>query len=233
MGLKRHTLLLLLLICLSANCTANQRVLPKDFKLVLLSSTRAVVAIGTNRFVLQVGQSAPNGVTLTAVDSSSANFLYQGQQETLTFDRMGVEPAAFTGKELTTSNEDDLGVVQLFARDNGFYHVDAQVNDQPLEFLIDTGADLVVLSSLHAAELGLNLENKRRGRMRTASGIVDMVSLRLHSVQVGGITIYDVKAAVIFYEGLPMPLLGMSFLRYVDMNQQHDRLELIERAVYQ
>lgn len=226
--LRRFTVLFLLLAC--ATCNAWQQVLPDGFRLVVLSSVRAVIAIGTERHVLQVGESTPSGVTLTALNAGSATFAYKGKKETISFDGMGATPASFDVDSSPSIDDGELPVVALFARDNGFYHVNADINGQSMEFLVDTGADMIAMSSSHAKALGIDLTGKQRGRVYTAGGAVESVRVKLSSVSVGEITIYDVDAAVIIGHDLAFPLLGMSFLRHVDMTQQADRLELKQRA---
>lgn len=225
--LQRFTFLFLLLACVTGN--ARQQILPDGFRLVVLSSVRAVIAIGTQRHVLQVGESTPSGVTLTDLNAGSATFSYKGKKDTISFDSMGTAPASFDVDSSQSVNDGELPVVALFARDNGFYHVNADINGQSMEFLVDTGADMIAMSSSHATALGIDLKGKQRGRMYTAGGIVESVRVTLSSVSVGEITIYDVDAAVIIGYDLALPLLGMSFLRHVDMTQQADRLELKQR----
>ncbi len=226
--LRRFTLFFSLLFCTSAS--AYQPVLPDGFRLVVLSSVKAVIAVGTARHVLRVGESTPDGITLTSLDAGAATFVYKGREETISFDGMGASPASFDVDRPQGGRDEELAVVALFARDNGFYHVDAEINGQIMEFLVDTGADLVAMSTNHAAALGLSLAGKQRGRMYTAGGIVESVRVKLNSVSVGDITIYDVDAAVIIGYELQLPLLGMSFLRHVDMQQQSGQLELRQRA---
>ena len=209
---------------------AFKQVLPDEFRLIALSSKRAIVAIGTERHVLGVGDATPTGVSLVRVDSESATFSVDGEQETVSFDAMGAASAGYDVDAKDRDNAGGPGQVVLFAERNGFYYANATVNGLDFEFIVDTGANLVVLNEVHAGQLGINLAGRKRALMQTAGGVVEMVRVRLDSLSVGAITVYDVDAAVLLGRDPAQPLLGMSFLSKLDMRQTNGQLELSERT---
>jgi len=94
------------------------------------------------------------------------------------------------------------------------YQVNGHINNTPIAFLIDTGATYVAMSERHAKKIGLKYKQKgKRGSAQTASGIVTTWELTLDSVDVGGIKVSYVPAAVISGDHPYQVLLGMSYLK--------------------
>ena len=122
------------------------------------------------------------------------------------------------GGELMPSRAVEVGdgVVELRAAAGGHFVVTAQVNGQPVDFLVDTGASDVVLSPADAARLGYFPENLSFTRQyTTANGIGRGAPVRLDSLAIGPIAYADVPASV---NEAPMSesLLGMTFLRRLE-----------------
>lgn len=107
----------------------------------------------------------------------------------------------------------DGGGVQLTARDDGHFWVRAEVNDEPVLFLIDTGASDIVLSRAAAERIGIDTEALRFDRRAmTANGMVRGASVNLGSIEIGGIVRSDIPATIT--EGpLRTNLLGMRYMR--------------------
>jgi clan AA aspartic protease (TIGR02281 family) len=78
--------------------------------------------------------------------------------------------------------------------------------------LLDTGAELTVLSTAAARRLALNLENAAVMPLRSASGVFFAPIIKVQSITVGEAMAYDVE--VIVHDATPGldGLLGMSFL---------------------
>jgi len=98
----------------------------------------------------------------------------------------------------------------------GHFQVEGSVDGRRLDFMVDTGASLVALRERDANKLGIfPAPRDYTGRSSTANGIVKVAPVRLSSLEVNGIRVYDVSAAVIPDESLSVNLLGMSFLSRV------------------
>jgi aspartyl protease family protein len=98
----------------------------------------------------------------------------------------------------------------------GHFQVEGTVNGRRIDFLVDTGASSVTLREGDAARLGINpAPRDYTGRASTANGTVKFAPVHLPSLEVNGIRIYDVQAAVLPDEALSTNLLGMSFLSRV------------------
>ena len=108
------------------------------------------------------------------------------------------------------------GSAQLVRRADGHFHADVLLNGQRVEMLVDSGASMIVIDEALAARLGIRPpESAYTGEARTANGPARFAPVRLASVRIGGIERRDVPAGVMRGSGLPVPLLGQSFLSSV------------------
>ena len=101
----------------------------------------------------------------------------------------------------------------LRADSRGHFQVEGAVDGRRLDFMVDTGATVIALRERDAGKLGIfPTPRDYTGRSSTANGIVKVAPVRLSSLEVNGIRVYDVAAVVIPDEALSVNLLGMSFL---------------------
>ena len=116
------------------------------------------------------------------------------------------------------------GAVVLTRNRAGHYVASGAINRHPVTFLIDTGAtDIAVpqeLAKKLALERGLPVD------LSTAAGPSRGYMTRLAVVELATLSLTDAGAVVA--EGLDpdLVLLGMSFLRHVEMTQRGDELIL-------
>jgi aspartyl protease family protein len=101
--------------------------------------------------------------------------------------------------------------VRLRRRGDGHFYVHGLVNGQVVEFLVDTGATSVVLTTADAERVGLVLDKDRfdvigRGASGAVEGQVDLLA----SVEVEGRIVTNLDAMVA--DGLEQSLLGQDFL---------------------
>lgn len=95
----------------------------------------------------------------------------------------------------------------------GVILVDGQINDSPVRFLLDTGADEILIPYAEAIRMGLPVFAGERTESKTASTPVGTYKLTLDSVTVGKVTLHNVAARVSESDlGVQYVLLGMSFL---------------------
>jgi aspartyl protease family protein len=117
--------------------------------------------------------------------------------------------------------------VKLEGDRNGHFHVDARIDGRNVEFVVDTGASKVVLRESAAARIGIfPRPSEYTGRSSTANGVARYAPVRLNRVEVDGIMVYDVDAAVMPDSALNVNLLGMTFLSRVKFAHDHGRLVL-------
>lgn len=89
----------------------------------------------------------------------------------------------------------------------------ADVDGFPVNFMVDTGASVVVLTYEDAKRLRLKPETlDYKWKISTAGGETKGASVLLKSIRFGGVEIENVEA-MILREGLEQNLLGMSFLQ--------------------
>lgn len=95
---------------------------------------------------------------------------------------------------------------------DGHFQVDAQINGQPVRFLVDTGASDIVLSPQDARRVGIDPDRLSFDqRYQTANGIGWGASTTIDTMTVGSVRFRDIGASV---NGAPMDqsLLGLDFL---------------------
>jgi len=100
----------------------------------------------------------------------------------------------------------------------GHYVVAGKINNVDVTFLLDTGATLVSIPEHIASELKL-----RKGaafQTETANGRSQSYITRLDSVTIGDIVITNVPGSISTGMEFDEILLGMSFLKHLNMTQQ-------------
>ena len=114
--------------------------------------------------------------------------------------------------------------VQLRQNSMGHYVATGTLNGEPAVFLLDTGATTVSVP----ARLAKSLQLKRGAPMRsqTANGTVTTYQTRIDEVSLGGIVMRNVLASINPGMHGEEVLLGMSFLRHLELRQQGRTLTL-------
>jgi aspartyl protease family protein len=108
--------------------------------------------------------------------------------------------------------ESSDGEVIIRAANNGHFYIDAKVDGARIRFLVDTGASRVVLNHRDARIVGFDMDKLAyTQRTRTANGIGMSAPIRLRTINIGPISVEDIRASV---NKAPMStsLLGVSFL---------------------
>ncbi len=202
-----------------------QRALRKLFLLCMLFSPVAIaeldVVVGgllKNMVVLQVdgvqriikvGKTSPEGITLISANTKKAVVEIDGKRQTLVLSkRIGGVVYAEPEKE----------IVRIARGVGGHYFTPGRINGKAVNFLVDTGATSVAMSSLMAKKLRIDYRSGTPMRMQTASGISQGYRLILASVSVGTVTIHNVEAIVNIGAYPTDILLGNSYLARVEMN---------------
>ena len=119
-----------------------------------------------------------------------------------------VQPA-YEPREATTSGRS----LMLEADRLGHFQVEARIDGRSVDFIIDTGASLVVLRESDAARVGIRPRpSDYTATAITANGKIKAARATIDRIELGGITVYDVPAMVLPDEALAKNLLGVSFL---------------------
>jgi len=94
---------------------------------------------------------------------------------------------------------------------NGHFYTYAEVNGQPVRFVVDTGASFVALTVQDAKRLGIPFSPGEFEIIgEGASGLIRGKLVQLDSVEIDGKRVTNVKAAIL--EGSRLSLLGQSYL---------------------
>jgi clan AA aspartic protease (TIGR02281 family) len=107
----------------------------------------------------------------------------------------------------------------------GHYYIDASVNDQYVNFVIDTGATTVALPLSTAAGAGLNC--KKDAYMSTANGVTRGCVVVIDKLKLGHFTLHRVDAVVM--PNLTSPLLGMNVLKQFRVEQDNGQMRLSKK----
>ncbi len=119
--------------------------------------------------------------------------------------------------DLTGESTVRIGKHHRYRRDrDGLFYVTARVNGAKVRFLLDTGANMVVLTPADAVRAGLvpggaSGSDRAVSTMETAAGPSTIDRVTLDRVRVAGRTIDGVDAAVV-HHGLKVSLLGQNLL---------------------
>ncbi len=212
--------MLSILPCLALACAATAG--PADVALIgVIGDKAAVLAVsGGEPKTLKVGQKW-NGITVVSVEKTRAVIEVAGVKRVLA---LGQHHRGAGGPAPSQS----LQSVTLAADPSGHFIADGSINGVGLRLVVDTGATYIALPGPQADALGIEYRRAPRGVTQTANGAVAVYRVRLDRVRVGGIELSGVDGIVI-EEGLPVALLGMSFLNHVNMRREGGTMTLTRR----
>ncbi|KTE41019.1 MULTISPECIES: retropepsin-like aspartic protease family protein [unclassified Sphingopyxis] len=127
-----------------------------------------------------------------------------------------------SGPSVSSSGEVRLGR----AGDSHFY-ADANVDGTNIRMMVDSGASVVALTRRDAEAVGIDVDSLPvAGMARTAGGDVPMRRVVLDSVDIDGIEVRRVEAAVVDAD-MGVSLLGQSYLAKLDaVNVEGDTMTL-------
>jgi len=118
--------------------------------------------------------------------------------------------------------------IVLPADSRGHFMTQGAINGRPVTFMLDTGATAIALSADDAQRIGLDYSKGQRVLMNTANGTTTGYRLRLQSVRVGDVEVYDIDA-IVSQQAMPFVLLGNSFINRFSMRRDADQMVLEKR----
>ena len=179
---------------------------------------RAVLVVdGGAPQTVRVGGRTREGIVLKAATSEAATLEHDSR---VFVARLGEQVASSAG---TAASE-----ISLQADGGGHFFTSARINGVAVNALVDTGATLVSMGRNEAVRLGIDYRSGTMGRSATANGLATIWKVRLDAVELDGVRLLGVDAAV-HETDLPVVLLGMSFLNRMDWRREGDRLLLKKR----
>ena len=193
----------------------------ETISLQALFKDKAIIVVNGARHVLNSGEQGPDGIKLLATytQEEKAEVEIGGKREVL---KLGMVSSGFASKGKSS--------VILYPGTNGHYFTEGLVNGVPVRFMVDTGATIIGINSVTAERIGIDYRKMGRpGYVNTAGGIIPTFYVKLNSVKVGEITMYNVDATVVEGSSPREALLGMSFLGNLNMTRDSEKMELSER----
>jgi aspartyl protease family protein len=175
----------------------------------------AVIKVDGTAKMLRVDQSFA-GVTLVESTSQQVTLEIAGERHVMKMSQR-ISSSYLQPKVLEVSITRDAALQ---------YNTSAAINGHRVKVLVDTGANVIAMNSEHARAMGVDYAAGETLSVETASGMQGAKLVNLKSVEVGGIRIENVRGAVI-EGGFPTTiLLGMSFLKHVDIKESGGVLSL-------
>jgi aspartyl protease family protein len=185
----------------------------------VLGSKALLVIDGAAPKSLAAGE-AHLGVKLISITGDQAVVDIKGQRSTL---RVGDAPVS-----VGSSNAGASGTkIVLPMSSGGHFMTNGTINGRTIQFMVDTGATTIAIGISDAQRLGIDFQKGQAVRMNTANGVAQAWRVKLNSVRVGDVEVFDVDAVV--GPNMPFALLGNSFLSRFSMNRSNDIMVLERR----
>ena len=190
---------------------------------VMLTGTigsRAILIVdGAPPKTVAVGETF-QGVRLVSLQAEQAVVELEGKRVNLRMDT----PVSIGGGTGTGGGSR----IVLPADSRGHFMTQGAINGRPVTFMLDTGATSIAMSAADAQRIGLDYSKGQRVQMSTANGVASGYKLRLQSVRVGDVEVYDIDA-IVSPQPMPFVLLGNSFINRFSMRRDADQMVLEKR----
>jgi aspartyl protease family protein len=185
-----------------------------------LGSKALVIVDGAPPRSLAAGESF-KGVKILSILGDQAVVEVDGKRQTL---RVGDAPASVGGGGAGANGNR----ITISASSGGHFMSQGAINGRAVQFMVDTGATSVAIGMREAERLGIDHRKGTPGLGNTANGTVQMWRVKLASVRIGDVEVYDVDATIV-PAAMPYVLLGNSFLTRFQMKRENDMLVLERR----
>lgn len=127
-------------------------------------------------------------------------------------------------QQIASVHRDGMAEIVLERNKYGHYVASGMINQQPVVFMLDTGATDISIPAKVARRLGL--EAGRPLTYQTANGPAINYATQLESVSLGNITLQNLPASINPNVDHDDVLLGMSFLKHLEFTQKGNTLTL-------
>jgi aspartyl protease family protein len=160
------------------------------------------------------------GVKVLSVAGETAVVDVAGRRVTL---KMGDSPTQVGAKGPAGGNR-----IVLTADSQGHFFTPGRINNQQMQFMVDTGASYISMSIAEADRMGIDYKKGQPVGMSTANGMVQGYRVRLSAVRVGDVQLTELEA-VVTPASMPYVLLGNNFLTQFQMTRMNDQMVLERR----
>ncbi len=165
------------------------------------------------------------GVKVVSTAGDQAVLELSGKRHTL---RVGDAPVSVGSGSGSGSSAGKGSRIVLTAGSGGHFTTPGQINGRAVQFVVDTGATSIAMSAGDAERVGINYKGGQPVQLSTANGVVLGFRVKLNSVRVGDVEVYDIDA-VVSPQPMPYMLLGNSFLTRFQMIRENDQMTLLRR----
>ena len=186
----------------------------------MLGNRALLVVDGSNPKSVAAGETH-QGVKVISTSGDQAVIEQSGKRVTL---RVGEAPVS-----MGSSGGGARGTrIVLTAGSGGHFLTAGQINGKAVQFMVDTGATSIAMSSSDAERAGISYKSGQPVNMSTANGTTPGYRIKLASVRIGDVEVFDVDA-VVTPQAMPFMLLGNSYLTRFQMTRENDQMTLVKR----
>ena len=194
-----------------------------DVQVVGVFPGKAVISInGAPPATLSIGQ-VKDGIKLVGVAENAATVEVDGKRRTLALGQ------GYRSKGDGGAPDSGGDRVVLTADSGGHFKTQILINGKPATAVVDTGATMVAMDTATAKRLSLDYTKGQPGMVQTANGKVPVWRVKLDTVKVGDLLVYQVDGVVTEGQGIGVVLLGNSFLSRTTMKQEAGMLTLVKK----
>ncbi len=207
-------------ILLTALCLAGAAAHAESVALAGMLGSKALLVVDGSAPKSVAAGETHQGVKVISTSGDQAIIEQSGKRMTL---RVGEAPVSMGGGGGAKGTR-----IVLTAGSGGHFMTAGQINGKAVQFMVDTGATSIAMSSVDAERAGINYKSGQPVNMSTANGMAQGYRVKLASVRISDVEVYDVDA-VVTPQAMPFMLLGNSYLTRFQMTRDNDQMTLVKR----
>ena len=181
----------------------------------------ALLIVDPQRQIVVLRKKFKAGVKVISTSADAAVVEVAGQRQVL---RLGEAPASVGAVGVPPRGSR----IVLTAGSGGHFTAQGAINGRAAQFVVDTGATFVSMGAADAQRFGVDWQAGQIGSAQTANGVMPAWRVKLASVRIGDVEVFDVDALV-SQQPIPSILLGNSFLNRFQMKRDHEQMVLERR----
>lgn len=189
--------------------------------IVGLSKHKVVIMDETStRKVLSIGDITSGGLQLISSSSSAAVFKNESGQ----LISMGISDQISAAYNY---NQDEFNNETISLNQNNQYETVITIEGKEVNGIIDTGANFVTINKNIAIQLNISYKkDENKVKVSTANDKTSGYRIMLSSIKLGDIELHNIDAVVMDNDQPENVLIGMSFLKNLDIKYSGNRLKL-------
>ena len=187
----------------------------------MLGSKALLIVDGTTPKSVAAGETH-QGVKVISTTGDQAVIEQGGKRSTV---RVGDAPVSLSGAGASAGRGTRI---TLSESGGGHFMTAGQINGRAVQFMVDTGATSIAMGVQDAERAGIAYKTGQRVRLSTANGATEGYLIKLNTVRIGDVEVFDVDAVVV-PQPMPYLLLGNSFLSRFQMRRESTLMTLDKR----